>query len=947
MIRILARTLAVPALFGAASVAAAPWAHDWNAQGRIALERSTARFAAGANGHVLIGGEHGALALFDAAGAQQWSAAAMGSMERSFDFQSTYLGDVSVDDDGSAWYTTRGGDVSDDSDSVLARIGADGRVRWARPGAGSKLARVGDGMLVAGCANDYRSSVVSKFGDDGALVWQRLLPRATCGQLSITAAPDGGAYVMQFQMSAWPFGAVVTRIDASGVPQPALLSDTWGSGYPTLVADAGAVYLAASLTRRVDPDTLVTRWSVPSCHPLGVVPAGAQGAGDLVCVRSGEVLRLDAATGEVRWAVDPEYFGAATVTADAVLLAHERLLQRIDLANGVVTSTAALPDGGIDDFVVGIGRPVNGSVGIVLSNQSPGAGTGSAAYVRATPGGAVSPLVRVEMAPLNRYGNVRRDGDDLTAATLDDGGDVPMLRLRAASATDGATRWEAAHAFASGEYPHHVSPVAVGTDFVAAAVSWSIAPSASDDVASGTDIVVHERASGALRWRMRLVDPDFDFPELRGGPVGLVADAEGGLVISVAHATRWSGTVENAVRISRLAAADGALRWRRERGFGNAATQLWRAGDGVYLTSLNSVARIGLATADSGWFVSTPASTTLSPLVLPGGDIVVAGGIGGTVSVARLAFATGQAVWTQSYSDGARNTFSSAVTRGASGDVVVVGLSREVGAGNPSRPFVLRLNAANGSVNGAQAASAGTHSATYTGVAAPANGGLYALESRRSRNASTHGATWLTRLDSAGLPIARQGLRPTVFGSAARRAYDLPFEAPSGGEVVLGGMVIGGEKGQGISTRRIDLAVRATGDLSVALESVPPLQTGRTFAFAANVAYDGDAPVTATLYLRLPWSGAATPLACTGVAPADCTIDARNGWYLVDLRLAPGARVRVAGTQMAGEFEAAYRSGDALIETAIVGETGLRETSIDNNLDAATRPVSLFADGFD
>jgi hypothetical protein len=946
--RFLAWTLAVPACLGAASAVASPWSHDWSARGRIALDLQSARFAAGANGHVLIGGARGAMAMFDAAGAQRWTSVAIGSMERGFGFQFAYLGEVSVDDDGSAWYTTHGGIDADDSDSVLVRLDADGRVRWARPGAGSQLARVGDGVLVAGCANDYRSSIVSRFDIDGALVWQRLLPRATCGKLAITAAPDGGAYVVQYQMSQFPFGSTVTRIAADGTPQPAALSEIWSSPYPKVFIGAGMTYFPGAQTRRLDPDTLATQWSVPACAPLGVVPAGVEGAGDLVCRRDQAVLRLDAATGEPRWSLPLEYFSAATVSADAVMLVKDRLLHRIDLATGVVLSTAELPAGGIDDFVVGIGQPANGGVGIALSNQAPDAGVGSAAYVRATSGGAVSPLLRVGTASLQLFGNLRRDGDELTAATLDDGGDAPTLRLRAASAVDGATRWDAAHTFAAGEYPHHVSPVAIGTDFVAAAVSWSISKSAYDDVASGTDIVVHERAGGALRWRMRLVDPDFDFPELRGGPVSLVADADGGLVVSVPHTVRWGADPENAVRVTRLAAADGAQRWRQERGFTNDAPQLWRVGDGVFFVTARSVARIGVADGSGGWFVSTPATATMQPLLLPGGDIVVAGGISGATTVTRLALATGQAVWSQSYSDGARNTLANSLARGASGDVVVVGLSRAVGAGNPSRPFVLRLDTANGSQRGAETPDAGVRSASYAAVQAGANGSQYVVETRRSRNSQTQGATWLTRLDASGRAVFRQGLRPTVFGSAARRAYDLPFEAPSNGEAVVGGISIGGEEGQGISTKRIDLAVRATGDLSVALEPVPSLLTGRPFDVAANVAYDGDAPTTATLYLRLPWSGARTPPVCTGVAPADCVVDARNGWYLVELRLAPGARVRFAVTHTAGEAEAAYRlGGEALIEAAIVGETGLREASIDNNLDAATRPVSLFADGFD
>lgn len=944
MIRFLAGMLAAPALFGAASAAAAPWAHDWNARGRIALDYPSERFAAGAGGHVLVGNGRGAMAMFDATGAQRWASTAIGAIDYGFDFQSTHLGQMHVDDDGSAWYTTQGSSAGQDAATVLVRVDADGRVRWSRPGTGSRLVRTGTGAIVAGCGNDYRASVVSKVDAEGALVWQRTLPRATCGNLAIASAYDGGAYVLQYDTSGFPFGAAVMRLDAYGTPLPQRANGTWSGAYPQIVAEAGALYLIGSQTQRLDPVALTTQWSAPYCMPLGVVPAPVAGAGDLVCWRDTSLMRLDATTGEPRWSV-PGYFGRAAVSADAVWAADGLSLQRIDVATGAVLSTAMLPDSGAGDYVVGVGLPASNGVGVVLSSYAPDAGIGTAAYVRATSGGSVSALARVETAPLNLAGNVRRDGDDLVSAAIDDDGDAPALRVRIAAALDGAARWEAVLGFGPGMYPHHVSPVAVGADFVAVAASWSVSRSAYDDVASGTDLVVLARAGGAVRWRQRIVE--FDTPELRGGPVGLVADADGGLVVSVAHATRWTGTLENAVRLLRYAAADGALRWRGELAFTNQASQLWRAADAVFAVASVSVARIGTADG-SGWSVSRPATPNIAPIALPGGDIVVVGYVGGSTVVARLALATGQVVWERFYADGARNTSAGAVTRSTNGEVVVVGVSRETGSGNPSRPFVLRLDAANGSVRGAETPSAGVHSASYGAVAAGPNGTLQVIESRRSRNALTNGATWLTDLDAAGRPVARRGLRPTSFGNAARRAFDVPFGASSNGEIVLGGMIFGGEVGQGISTRRIDLATRATGDLAVTLDPLPQLRTGRPFAFAANVAYDGDVPTAATLYLRLPWSGAPAPPTCTGVAPADCAIDTRNGWYLVDLRLAPGARVRVAGTQVAGEAEAAYLFRTVpLIEAAVIGETGLRETSVDNNLDGATRPVGLFADGFD
>ena len=256
---LLGRMLLVPALFVAIPAAAAPWAHDWTANGRLAVHDKTARVAASANGHVLVGNQDGAMAMFDAAGSQRWATVAIGPMD--YLSAGNYLSAVIVDDDGSAWYTSSG--VSSDGNTVLTRVGADGRLLWSRPSTGSRLARVADGVIVAGCGNDYQSSVVSKVDIDGALVWQRVLPRATCGYLSITAAADGGVYVLQYDMP-WPSTTshTLSRLDAAGLLRQSIASDASWPSDPRLVATPGSLFLAGSRAMRLDPSTLSTLWSV-------------------------------------------------------------------------------------------------------------------------------------------------------------------------------------------------------------------------------------------------------------------------------------------------------------------------------------------------------------------------------------------------------------------------------------------------------------------------------------------------------------------------------------------------------------------------------------------------------------------------------------------------------------------------------------------------------------
>lgn len=935
--------LALPSL-----AASATWSKDWGVVGRMRVESLYDTYYApplfaGAGGDILVGDYYSHLVSYGADGRQRWAAKGAGSTYF-FDTED-YFADAAVDADGSAWFLN-----GEEPNGALTRIAADGQVLWSRPMPGSAMARVTGGVVLVGEGWNNRTAIATKVGDDGGIVWQHWIPGDSY-DVAVAPTGDGGVVVAQRRLSG---ETLLNRLDANGRVIRSNAPAFFLMDRPELKTSPSAIYLAGySHVLAIDPASLARRWESESCTALGVVPAGAAGEGDALCLGDGTLSRLAGADGQVRWSVPLDLGDAARqlrMSANGLFVSGGGRLYSIDPAIGTTRWSVPVTNGETGSAVAGIGLPAGGRVGIAVADcVTDRAGCTVGFRQVAVDTGAVLNPVIVENATIDVAGRTLRDGDDVVSAIAVPGGERASVRVQVAAAADGVVRWDVTYPFDPYLYVYAASVAAAG-DYIAVAVTVGATSNRSDPYPGNVGVIVFDRATGAVRWSAWYFGEGRYWYE----PPGLAVDAQGQLVLGNAFFTSTSWGRERGSEILRLSAADGAVTWRVPGGF-DQLPEVYRLGDDILAVYPDGVARVAAADGHSVWYAAGAGITYGKPFTLPGNDPVVFGNVRdlNMPSVSRLDYATGAEKWRRGYGDGVRRYMATLAQARAGTELLVTGgwfllEQTPFRAVAVRKPYSLRLDAATGNVVAYRDRDIGTAlGGFYNTSNLAADGRWWVSESRRFGNETGLASTWLTELDAAGLPIGSQALRITGFSDRERLAYAFPLEAPQANRLLVSVIARGGTLGDGMSTSMIDTTVAATGDLAVTLDAVPHLRPGKPFAYGATVTYTGSAPVAATLAVQLPWAEPGT-VACT--APGgECTLDTRNGWVEARLHLSPGGSARLTGTLIARELDGTYGAtlGGPMFTATVVGDTTLRETAIDNNQVFRQASMSLFANGFE
>lgn len=226
-------------------------------------------------------------------------------------------------------------------------------------------------------------------------------------------------------------------------------------------------------------------------------------------------------------------------------------------------------------------------------------------------------------------------------------------------------------------------------------------------------------------------------------------------------------------------------------------------------------------------------------------------------------------------------------------------------------------------------------------------GRLWAVLNRRARAHYPHALSFLVRIDpSSGAISEQQALHRTDDAPGSDYSTASPLAAGGDGHAVVAWTFRAPPDPLSSGLARIDTSVSARGNLSVSVETDRPLVgTGAAVVVQASVRYAGDAPAAGVrAVISDDWGGLARDASCTSLGGGACTLDLRNGQVAASFDAG-----NVDGIDVQYTIDA-HGSGEAhaLIATVQGGlGLGLAETDTLDNFAFADVTQALFADGFE
>jgi outer membrane protein assembly factor BamB len=247
---------------------------------------------------------------------------------------------------------------------VVALDASSGQVLWRqRVDAPVTGAPATDGSAVYVSGKDGSAWAIN--AADGKVMWQVVGTPGTTGYVG-TSAPTVGDRAVIFPSSGGDLMAVLKIGGGTKIWQKSLAGKRLGAAYaltPDITADAvidgGVIYAGTGSGRTVAMSSSSGEriWSAGE----GALGPVALGGGSLFLVNDqAELVRLDAATGEVIWAVPMPYFtkdkikrrkgiyahyGPVLAGGRVMVVSSDGLLRAFDPTDGTLTHTAEIPGG--------------------------------------------------------------------------------------------------------------------------------------------------------------------------------------------------------------------------------------------------------------------------------------------------------------------------------------------------------------------------------------------------------------------------------------------------------------------------------------------------------------------------------------------------------------------------------------------------------------------------
>ena len=247
---------------------------------------------------------------------------------------------------------------------VVALDTASGQVLWRQrvdaPVSGAP-ATDGDAVYVSG--RDGSAWAIG--AADGKVIWQVAGTPGTAGYVG-TAAPSVGDRAVIFPTNAGDLMAVLKIGGGTRIWQASLAGKRLGRAYAfsaDVTGDAvidGTVLYAGSAAGRTVAMSTSSGDRIWSAGEGALGPVAVAGGSIFLINDQAELVRLDAATGEVIWAVEMPYFANAKVKRRKAIFAHygpvlaggrimvassDGLLRAFDPASGTLTHTTEIPGG--------------------------------------------------------------------------------------------------------------------------------------------------------------------------------------------------------------------------------------------------------------------------------------------------------------------------------------------------------------------------------------------------------------------------------------------------------------------------------------------------------------------------------------------------------------------------------------------------------------------------
>ncbi|HEY6941717.1 PQQ-binding-like beta-propeller repeat protein [Dokdonella sp.] len=944
------------------------WSSPWYASGPPTVTttqtggKPQAVVGFAANGDVLLSGrtfsgKDGTLTRMASDGALRWSS---NLRPTSWTFASALTGG----DDGGAFAAfALHPDFNSDDGGFLARFGPTGTRRWSHYVPTGWLVRVGSTRIAsAGCVALTMLDV-----DSGNVLWQREYgsPSRDCRGGGLVGDGQGALYAA-FEMQAGVnaiVGSRLVRLDADG-------HEAWniaipGSGIRAVPAVVGDVVIVADATTLQGRSTMDGHrlWQAPIADGERVL--GATASGDPVLVSNLGLRQLASATGSERWSRTITVRGA-DIVGDAVIVAGDSVLHRVDTADGALAWSTPVSDaswlaaGGYDGTTFAVVRNREGSQPPEVLRFDFASGAQTAA-----------PSVPPVAQPIEGTTIFAADGRAFGVGVTGKAGEY-AVRLRALDATTGMTDWEIAYPDSSWLYREWsgLAEPAATADAGAIAVTLQAYWGQGECPYAFTQaypVSLYRTSDGARTWHVSLADPQ---GQSRCSSVSRPRlDSSGDVLVEVdefrqcppPNGDSWFCGRNT---VYKLARTDGHVLWRADDGTRTGDPDRWSmVGDdvlryGPFAGSTDTVRRISGADGHVVWASTVFSGDGISSEVhrIDDTHVVVFPLLHGSGRWALLDTSTGATDW---LADAGAQSCPYPACYDAGGVVLPDGdllypARRDYGMA------VMRLyNDGSGTMetravepNDPSVVSSLDH------FIADAGGRWHALLSRRlqrAANASPVGSVgFIAPFDVATGVLGAQQAVSAFNGNAddgsAWQWFDwkaAPLDSlrmPDGDHLLGSVLAKQAPAPTTASTRMIDLSVSAHGNLAVQVEvDRAHVSPGDRVSFVLRATYTGDAPIAgAHLAAMPPWSSGVVDAVCTVDSASDCTVDTASGNVDATFDIAPGGSIEVRGSVLVLDIDAI-----PLLSAMAYGPSGLAEQDTIDNFAGVALAQSLFVDGFD
>ncbi len=849
-------------------------------------------------------------------------------------------------------YAARG---PDNNPGYVARVRGDGTLAWSRDLPALWLARIGPDRLVA--ADCQHFSVID--ADTGTVLWQRVfdVTPIDCERSRALATDDDSNIYFTYRQASASTGTSVHVIkhDPSG---QLLWDQTLDSFRGARLVGVGGDLLyveGADELRALRTSDGSAAWANPI--DLGARSLLDGGTGETIVVDSDSVKRLAATDGMPRWTTPVTQAREYASVGDALVVETIAGLSKLDVDNGAIVWTQALPQADADGHVLSyFAFGPSGSNNVLAVARPEAAGHLPPILQRLDfTTGSLQDNPTLSAVEQGIFGaSVVETSGDVVGAGLSWANELPELHLRRLDSTDGSVQWQTSVPVAIGALPLPLLWQSLQTQTIplmhAAGSSTLVAVDLNtvnyvNDVGCSW-VAMFDNASGALRWSTLL----YTFDQSDTVALAPIADADGNVYFSVASRAGSPTNLFVDYKLYKLAAADGAVLWSTSESamvpFGYVPPQPFQVIGtdvlqfGYFDPPLEDVAIRRRSGVDGSILWTRTQDPHGIEAVYPtvDGGLIVRG-----IGWAKLDATTGAAVWSAACGSACYGIDEIAL---ADGNLLSVG-QEPVGAQQALPTVSLLRNDGSGTFEHWQLESSASPFQRVNALQLQQDAaGEVWLRMFRFIPDSRAGLGVLAPFDLASGTLGDQQVISIKQTDIGRDTYYTELlGAPDEGSLLLGIRAAHGLSATSSGNLQLDTHITARGDIELALEIDPaPAAPGATRGFVATITYQGDAPVEGARFdLYSPWPAGLVDLDCTVVAASNCVMDARTGNLHASFDLQPGAVVTISGQMIV----LADLPWSLRVTAAAFGPVGLAEPDTRNNFAVSVTNDFLFADGFD